>query len=60
MVEPRRLSTGDAGFDAALDRLLAFESAIDEKVEGATAQILEAVRTRGDAALLEYTERFFR
>ena len=60
MVEPRRLSTGDAGFDAALDRLLAFESAIDEKVEGATAQILEAVRTRGDAALLEYTERFDR
>ncbi|MGZ5085551.1 MAG: histidinol dehydrogenase [Usitatibacter sp.] len=60
MPEPRRLSTSDAGFEAALARLLAFEAAQDEGVERATAEILEAVRTRGDAALLEYTARFDR
>jgi histidinol dehydrogenase len=58
--EARRLSTRDAGFGAALERLLAFEAAQDEGVERATGEILEAVRTRGDAALLEYTARFDR
>ena len=60
MAEPRRLSTAQAGFDAALEALLAFEGAIDEGVERATAEILEAVRARGDAALLEFTARFDR
>jgi histidinol dehydrogenase len=60
VAEPRRLSSADAGFDAALERLLAFEAAQDEAVERATAQILEAVRTRGDEALVEYTTRFDR
>ncbi|HTS84340.1 MAG TPA: histidinol dehydrogenase [Usitatibacter sp.] len=58
MGEPRRLSSRDAGFPAALDALLAFESAQDESVERATAGILEGVRARGDDALVEYTERF--
>src|SRR5258706_10736053 len=58
MAEPRRLATVDAGFEAAFAKLLAFESAQDEGVDRATAQILESVRTRGDAALLELTERF--
>jgi histidinol dehydrogenase len=60
VAEPRRLSSADAGFEAALDRLLAFEATQDEAVERATAQILEAVRTRGDEALVEYTTRFDR
>jgi histidinol dehydrogenase len=60
MVEARRLSTCDAGFEAELARLLAFEAAQDEGVERATAGILDAVRARGDAALIEYTERFDR
>ena len=60
MGEPRRLSSRDAGFPAALDALLAFESAQDESVERATAGILEGVRARGDDALVEYTERFDR
>jgi histidinol dehydrogenase len=58
VAEPRRLSSRDAGFDRALGELLAFEAAMDEAVERATAEILEAVRTRGDAALLECTARF--
>ena len=57
---PRRLSSADAGFERALEALLAFEAAQDEKVERATAEILDDVRQRGDAALLEYTARFDR
>jgi histidinol dehydrogenase len=60
MAEPRHLSTSAPSFAAELDRLLAFEAAQDEGVERATAEILEAVRTRGDAALIEYTARFDR
>ena len=60
MSEPRRLSTADPGFEAALAELLAFEAAQDAGVDRATAEILDAVRARGDAALLEYTARFDR
>ena len=58
MAEPRRLSTRDDGFEAALAGLLAFEAAQDEGVERVTAEILADVRARGDAALLELTTRF--
>jgi len=58
VAEPRRLSTRDAGFEAAFGGLLAFEAAQDEEVDRATASILDAVRARGDAALLEFTQRF--
>src|SRR6476469_173398 len=60
MAEPRRLATTEAGFEAELGRLLAFEAAQDESVDRATAGILEGVRARGDAALIEYTARFDR
>ncbi|HXF78879.1 MAG TPA: histidinol dehydrogenase [Usitatibacter sp.] len=60
MPDPKRLATGDPGFEAAFVRLLAFEAAQDEGVESATAAILQDVRVRGDAALLELTERFDR
>jgi histidinol dehydrogenase len=57
---PRRLSSDAPGFEAALASLLAYESAQDAGVEEATAAILEDVKERGDAALLEYTARFDR
>jgi histidinol dehydrogenase len=60
VADPRRLSTSQPGFAKELERLLAFEAAQDEGVERATAEILDAVRARGDAALLEYTARFDR
>jgi histidinol dehydrogenase len=60
MAEPRRLDSSAADFEAELARLLAFEAAQDPAVESATDEILEAVRTRGDAALLELTARFDR
>ncbi len=56
----RRLSTADAGFDAVLTSLLAFESAQDPQVDATVAAILADVKTRGDAAVLEYTQRFDR
>ena len=56
----RRLSTVDAGFDAALSALLAFESAQDPQVDATVAAILADVKARGDAAVLEYTQRFDR
>jgi histidinol dehydrogenase len=60
MVEMRRLSSTDADFDSRLESLLAFEGAQDEAVDAATAKILDEVRRRGDAALLEFTARFDR
>jgi histidinol dehydrogenase len=60
MGEPRRLDSSAAGFEAELERLLAFETAQDPAVDRATDEILEAVRARGDAALVELTARFDR
>ncbi len=56
----RRLATTQAGFAAELQQLTAFESAQDPQVDLAVAQIVEDVRVRGDAALVEYTRRFDR
>jgi histidinol dehydrogenase len=56
----RRLSTADVGFDQALKDLLAFETAQDDKIDQVVADILRDVKTRGDAAVLEYTHRFDR
>ncbi len=54
----RRLSSTDPDFERRLADLLAFESAQDEGVERAVAEILTAVRREGDAAVLAYTRRF--
>ena len=48
----KRLSTQQAGFDAQLSRLLAFEETADEKLEATVASILADVKQRGDVALL--------
>ncbi|APV49739.1 histidinol dehydrogenase [Betaproteobacteria bacterium GR16-43] len=60
MASPRRLATDAPGFEAELAKLLAFETTQDASVDRAAAEILDAVRTRGDAALLEFTTRFDR
>ncbi|MBS1217431.1 MAG: histidinol dehydrogenase, partial [Proteobacteria bacterium] len=54
----RRLSTGQADFEARLAELLAFEAAQDPQVDATVAAILADVKARGDAAVLEYTARF--
>jgi len=60
MAEITLLSTADADFRERLDALLAWESVSDAAVNGTVAGIIVDIRTRGDAALLEYTERFDR
>ncbi|HEX9625400.1 MAG TPA: histidinol dehydrogenase [Acidiferrobacterales bacterium] len=56
----RRLDSADAGFEAALATLLDRGEALDRRVEETVRDIVEQVRTRGDAALLEFTARFDR
>ncbi|MCW5622075.1 MAG: histidinol dehydrogenase, partial [Burkholderiales bacterium] len=53
-------STRDDGFEARLARLLAFENTQDASIDAAVAAIVDDVRQRGDAAVLEYTHRFDR
>lgn len=54
----KRLNTQDAGFEAELKALLAFETAQDDSIDQVVANILKDVKARGDAAVLEYTNRF--
>ena len=58
MMNIRRLSTQSSTFDADLKALLAFETAQDDSVDTVVANILKDVKSRGDAAVLEYTNRF--
>jgi histidinol dehydrogenase len=53
----RRMNAADAGFDNALAKLLAWDAAADGQVSDTVRRILADIRTRGDQALLEYTER---
>lgn len=55
-----RLDSASPDFDARLEALLAFENTQDATIDGAVAGILEDVRRRGDAAVLEYTRKFDR
>lgn len=56
----RKLDSAQPDFKQSLDTLLAFEASTDEAIEKAVAGILHDVKTRGDAAVLEYTNRFDR
>ena len=55
-----RLSTADAGFDVALTRLQHWSAEVDAGIEESVAEIIGDVRARGDAAVLQYTQRFDR
>ena len=57
MADIARLSTLYGDFDARLEALLAWESVSDTQVQETVGAILQAVRERGDAALLELTTR---
>jgi len=59
-VKLRRLSSAEAGFDAALAALTRYEAAQDDAVEATVRAIIADVRARGDAALVELTRRFDR
>ena len=57
---PLRLSTADAGFEAAFQARLHWSADTDAQVEQAVTDILAAVQARGDEAVLQYTRRFDR
>ncbi|MEP6408674.1 MAG: histidinol dehydrogenase, partial [Marinobacter sp.] len=56
----RRLNASDSGFNSALAKLLAWEDSVDHQVNESVRHILHQVKTRGDAAVLEFTEKFDR
>ncbi len=56
----RRLSTADADFQAAFSQLVARDASVDPVITQRAEAIVEDVRQRGDAAVLEYTAKFDR
>lgn len=56
----RRLNAADPGFPAAMKKLLDWSSVADKGVQTTVDTIIQAIRDRGDAALLEFTAKFDR
>ncbi len=56
----RRLSSAQADFQSQFEALLAYEEQRNPQVEHDVAHIIEQVRSRGDEAVLEFTNRFDR
>ncbi len=56
--KPLQLNTADAGFEAAFAARLHWSADTDAAIEQRVADILADVQKRGDAAVLEYTQRF--
>ncbi|MCX8518740.1 MAG: histidinol dehydrogenase, partial [Methylophilaceae bacterium] len=54
----KRLSVSSPSFNDELRALLAFETAQHEPIDHVVAEILRAVKTEGDAAVLRYTAQF--
>lgn len=54
----RRLSTQDTHFEQAIRDVLSWDDSVDESVTHTVRDIIRDVKHRGDAALLEYTQRF--
>ena len=60
MVEIQELTTTEADFDHKLEALLAWETVSGQQVNLTVNEIIADIRSRGDAALMEYTRRFDR
>jgi len=60
VIELQELTTANADFDRQLKALLAWDSVSDQQVNQTVNNIIADVRSRGDAALLEYTKCFDR
>ena len=58
MADIRKLSTTDVDFDAQLEQLLAWESVSDDAVNVVVKQVIADIRSRGDLALMDFTNRF--
>ena len=55
-----RLDSRDTDFTARLDRLLSWEGVSDAEVQHRVTDILARVKQEGDAALVEFSNRFDR
>lgn len=55
-----RLDASQSDFNQRLDQLLAWESVSDTRVAAVVDDILRQVKTRGDAAVVEFTNKFDR
>ncbi len=60
MVDITRLDSNSADFWSQLDKLLAWDSVSDDKVNAVVREVLHAVQHKGDAAVVEYTNKFDR
>jgi len=58
MTDIKRLNTQNVDFWTQLKELLAWEAVSDDAVFSTVSEIIQSIRGRGDAAILEYTERF--
>lgn len=56
----RRLSSAQADFQEKFSELVAVDASVDPEITRRAEAIVEDVRSRGDAAVLEYTARFDR
>ncbi|MGD9828344.1 MAG: histidinol dehydrogenase [Hyphomicrobiaceae bacterium] len=57
---PQRLATSDPGFEADFAAFLATKREVSSDVDAAVAAIIDDVRARGDAAVIELSRRFDR
>jgi histidinol dehydrogenase len=60
MIAINHFSSSDSDYRGRLNALLTANDELSPELTATVAEILEAVRSRGDAALLEYTNRFDR
>ncbi len=60
MSTPARLDTRDKDFNDRLEQLLAWETVSDSTIQSTVLDILDQVRTSGDAAVIEFSQRFDR
>ena len=56
----KRLTTTQADYQSQMDTLLAWEGVSDDNVNATVKDILKNIRSRGDEALVEYTNKFDR
>jgi len=56
----KRLSTTQSDYQQQMDALLAWEGVSDDQVNATVREVIKNIRSRGDEALLEYTNKFDR
>jgi len=59
-IEIRRFSSAQPDYAQQMDTLLSWEAVSDAQVQKTVSDIVFDIRTRGDAALIEYTNKFDR